>query len=139
MAKYIRSIEEVQDFLNQAKELAKSSETAIINSQIWAEGKVNKTRRYMAETGINDHDIRSVIQELSIENYCATKDDRNPNFPKEEVWEFGITKNLVDQDENLYIKLKIRVWEERYLLIMSFHPEEPIKSEHKLSFPYKEK
>jgi len=90
----------------------------------------------MAETGIDKETIVGVIKELDVSNYCATKPDCNLNFPNEYVWEFGITKNLVDRDEELYIKLKIRKIEEEYLLIMSFHPEQPARPEDKLKFPY---
>jgi hypothetical protein len=74
---------------------------------------------------------------LEVKNFSSTKKDRNENFPNEYFWEFGITTNVVDQDEDLYIKLKIREIEDEYLLIMSFHPEMPTCPENKLTFPYR--
>lgn len=115
----IKTPEEVEDFLKEAKELALHEELTQVNSAPWADGRVNKTRQYMAETGINKKVILSVVQQLEIVNYSSTKRDRNPTFPGEYVWEFGITKNLIDQEE-----------------IMSFHPEQPRRPEDKLTFPY---
>lgn len=133
----VKSIEEVRKFLKKVYVLALSEEHTMINNRPWA-GKVNKTRQYMAETGIKAPMIREIVRELKVCNYSSTKDDKNDNFINEKVWIFGITKNIVDQNENLYIKLKIRKFEEDELLIMSFHPEKPIKAEEKLVFPYKD-
>ena len=93
----------------------------------------------MAETGIDKKTILNVVRELEICNYSSTQQDYNPNFPDECIWEFGLTKNLVDKDEDLYVKLKVRKIEEEYLLIMSFHPERPPRPEDKLTFPYGKK
>ncbi|MBU3876587.1 type II toxin-antitoxin system MqsR family toxin [Faecalicatena sp. AGMB00832] len=92
----------------------------------------------MAETGITKQDICRVVQELEVCNYCYTADDRNERFPNEQVWVFGITKKLIDKEESLYIKLKIRIIKEEILLIMSFHPENPGMESFKLKFPYKD-
>lgn len=134
-------IEEVKSFLSELYEILDTGkeERCIINDAKWVGDRVNKTRKYMTETGIMLADIIAVVKELGVDNYSSTKDDRNINFPNEKVWEFGITKNIVDKEEDYYIKLKIRKFEEDYLLIMSFHPEEPTKLEDKLKFPYKEK
>lgn len=136
----VLSVEEVQQFLNEVHTILDSvlEDRCSINDYEWAGKRVNKTRRYMAESGVKISDIKEVIKELRIENYSSTKDDRNDKFPNEQVWEFGITKNLVDTEEDFYIKLKIRKFEENFLLIMSFHPEEPTKPEDKLQFPYKD-
>lgn len=135
----IKTPEEVESFLKGVQELVCDDERTTINSAPWAGGRVNKTRQYMTETGIDKEIVVSVIKELKVSNYCATKPDYNPNFPNEYVWEFGITKNLVDRDEDLYIKLKVRKIDEEYLLIMSFHPEQPARPEDKLMFPYNNK
>lgn len=132
----IKSVEEVRAFLKKVHVLAQSEEHTMINSRSWA-GKVNKTRQYMAETGIRAPVIRQIVRELRVCNYSSTKDDKNDNYINEKVWIFGITKNIVDQNEDLYIKLKIKKFEEDELLIMSFHPEQPMKAEDKLKFPYK--
>lgn len=138
MRKYTKSVEDVRKFLEKTANLAATSDKTQINNRSWADGKVNKTRKYMSETGITGHDIRSVVRELKVDNYSATKDDTNPNFSGEQVWEFGVAKNLIDREEDLYIKLKIKKVEDEELLIMSFHPEEPIRPEDKLTFPYKD-
>ena len=90
----------------------------------------------MAETGITPDDIKQVVKELSVKNYCYTRDDTNIHFPNEQIWVFGITKRIIDQNENLYVKLKIRTFDEETLLILSFHPEQPEYPEDKLQFPY---
>lgn len=137
MDKNVKSPEEVTIFLDTAKELLKDDTKFKMNIATWADGKVNKTQQYMAETGIERRQVVSVLQELTVRNYSSTKYDRNPYFKNEEVWEFGIKKNLVDQEEDLYIKLKIREIKGKRLLIMSFHPEKPAWPGAKLQFPYK--
>lgn len=136
MEKMIKEPEDVEAFLEKVQEILLTEEKVNINSAPWAGDRVNKTRQYMAETGIGKKDILKVIVELGVKNYSSTKKDKNPKFPDEYVWEFGITKNLIDKDEDLYIKLKVRKIREEYLLIMSFHPEQPANIEDKLTFPY---
>lgn len=132
----VESVEAVQAFLDETIEIIETNGRCKVNDEKWVR-KANKTQIYMAETGIRIRDIKNIIKELTIENYSATKDDANPNFPKERVWEFGITKSVVDKEEKLYIKLKIRRLKEKSLLIMSFHPEKPPNPEDRLQFPYK--
>lgn len=100
-------------------------------------GSSDKERQNMAETGVTGEDIRNVIFQLEVKHYSSTEDDVNPHFPNEEVWKFGIRVNLVDKEEDLYIKLKIRELNGKKLLIMSFHPEIPRDETKKLQFPYK--
>ena len=133
---YLMPPDDVNLFLNTARSKLDSDDDWQINDQEWAGGKINKTRTYMAETGITSQDIKQVIKELSVANYSSTQDDTNIHFPGEKVWIFGITKNLIDHDEDLYIKLKLRKIDDEYLLIMSFHPEQPTIPEDKLEFPY---
>ncbi len=128
--------QEVQEFLSKAKYLISEGTNVQLNCMPWAEGRVNKTQQYMAETGIGKKDIENVVSELQVSNYSFTTDDQNSNFVNEQFWIFGITKNLVDKEEDLYIKLKIRMIGEEMLLIMSFHPEEPENDNKKLRFPY---
>lgn len=128
--------QEVQEFLSKAKHLISEGTSVQLNCMPWAAGRVNKTQQYMAETGIGKKDIENVVSELQVSNYSFTTDDQNSNFVNEQFWIFGITKNLVDQEEDLYIKLKIRMIGEEMLLIMSFHPEEPENDNKKLRFPY---
>lgn len=135
----VLSADDVKQFLMQVQGILDddTKERCRINNSEWAGNRVNKTRLYMAETGLKLCDIKEVIKELGVENYSSTKDDRNPNFPNECVWEFGITKNLVDAEEDFYVKLKIRQLDDTILLIMSFHPEKPTRPEDKLPFPYR--
>ena len=127
---------DVNQFLNIAQKCLDIEDNWQINNQPWANGKPNKTRNYMSSTGIKPEDIKQVIKELSVKNYCYTRNDSNIRFPNEQVWIFGITKNLIDQPENFYVKLKLRTLATRLLLILSFHPEQPERPEDKLQFPY---
>ncbi len=138
MARYQKKISEVQQFLTTVKKLVLCSEKSTINNRPWAGNKVNKTLTYMTETGISKRDIEKVIGELQVCNYSYTADDKNERFSNEQVWIFGITKNLIDKDEDLYIKLKIRIIEGELLLIMSFHPESPEIEDLRLRFPYRD-
>lgn len=138
MANYQKSKEEVQLYLDNVKAIILKQDNVQINNMPWKGNRVNKTLAYMTETGISLKDIKEVVQELQIINYSYTADETNVNFKDEQVWIFGITKNLTDKDEDLYIKLKIRIFDDEMLLIMSFHPENPVYEDQKLRFPYKE-
>ena len=137
MAKVIMTVQKVKQFLSIVCELLETDDTWEINNKRWANGKVNKTRTYMAETGVGPDVIREVVKELRVKHYSSTEDDYNSNFKHEQVWKYGITKNLIDKDEKLYIKLKVRQFKNgEYLLIMSFHPECPEDIQDELKFPY---
>lgn len=138
MAEYRKEKAEVERFLDNVKQLIKLGNNIQINCLPWRGNRVNKTLTYMAETGITQTDIEKVICDLQVCNYSYTADERNMNFRDEQVWIFGITKNVIDTDEDLYIKLKIRIMGEETLVILSFHPEEPGCEEQRLKFPYKE-
>lgn len=77
MEKEIKAREEVECFLQKVKSLTLHDELTEINSTVWANGKVNKTRQYMAETGIDKEAILDVIRQLEVENYSSTDRDRN--------------------------------------------------------------
>lgn len=132
----IKTREEVIIFLNQVKLLLDDDSSWEINNCMWAGNRVNKTQLYLAEKNLSDDDVANVIRELQVCNYCYTEDDRNSNFPNEQFWFFGITRLIVDVEEDYYIKLKIRKFEDDYLLVMSFHPEQPKCPEDRLAFPY---
>lgn len=132
---YIKSKEDVDTFLIQVKACLDES-LWMINDKLWAGGRVNKTQAYLAEKNLHDDDVAEIIRELQIANYCYTVDDRNVNFPNETFWIFGIKRYIIDSEEKLYIKLKIRKFEEKFLLVMSFHPEQPIELDDALTFPY---
>lgn len=136
MAKVQKNPCEIQNFLNMLTSILKTEEHVIINDDEWADGRVNKTRAYMAETGIKRADIIEVLKKLKVSNYAYTEEDRNKNYAGQEFWFFGIRECLVDKLEHYYIKLKIRQIDDDYLLVMSFHPEQPAKPELKLTFPY---
>lgn len=88
----IRNIYEVKSFLKALPELLDSEDTWQINNRQWANGKVNKTMQYMAETGIGTEVVKNVVRELRVRHYSSTEDDYNVNFQHEQVWIFGITK-----------------------------------------------
>ncbi len=138
MAEYQKQKEEVQMFLNHMKAILPRKGNISINIWPWKGNRVNKTQAYMAETGISLDDIIKVLYELQVCHYSYTADDRNINYKNEQVWIFGIRKNLVDEDVDIYIKLKIRKLDNDILLIMSFHPENPGCDEQRLKFPYRE-
>ena len=131
-----KNIKEAQDFLSKARELIRQNKVSI-NMQPWSGGRVNKTLAYMTETGITLEDICGVILELEVSNYSYKEEDRNERFKGEEIWVFGIAKNLIDEKTDYYIKLKIRKLQDEQLIIMSFHPERPTEKNKKLKFPYK--
>ena len=138
MASYQKDKKKVQDFLEKVKKIILHRNNVLINAAPWKGNRVNKTLAYMAETGISQKDIEKVICELQIKHYSYTADDRNENFKDDQVWTFGMTKNVIDKDVDLYIKRKIRMIGEELLLIMSFHPENPGLNDHKLQFLYRE-
>lgn len=130
--------EEVKGFLNDVKSIILSGANTQINNKPWKGNKVNKTLDYMAKTGLTQKDIEQVICKLQVSNYSYTDDDVNTRFEGEQVWLFGINETIIDQDEDLYIKLKIRTINGKHLLIMSFHPETITEKNKKLEFPYRE-
>lgn len=125
-------------FLNDVKSIILSGANTQINNKPWNGNKVNKTLDYMAKTGLTQKDIEQVICKLQVSNYSYTDDDVNTRFEGEQVWLFGINETIIDQDEDLYIKLKIRTINGKHLLIMSFHPETITEKNKKLEFPYRE-
>ncbi|MBD5539857.1 MAG: type II toxin-antitoxin system MqsR family toxin [Lachnospiraceae bacterium] len=134
----IKPIAEVEHFLKEARQIIASTagKRCQLNDADWAGGRENKTRRFMSETGYKKEDMLKVINDLNVHNYSYTAPDVNPNFPNENVWVFGTRAEIVDKDYDLYIKLKIRNIRENYLVLMSFHPEEPDDERKKLRFPY---
>ncbi len=134
----IKPIAEVEHFLKEARQIITSNagRRCQLNDAGWAGGRVNKTRRFMYETGCKKEDMLKVISGLTVHNYSYTAPDVNRNFPNENVWVFGTRAEIVDKDYDLYIKLKIRNIRENYLVLMSFHPEEPDDERKKLKFPY---
>lgn len=136
MSSRIALATEVQAFLDKMQSLINNDLTVRINNKSWA-NKCNKTQAFMAETGLKLKDIKEILQELQICNYSYTDIDYNQSFANEELWIFGITKNIIDMEEDLYIKLKIRGSFIEVVQIMSFHREQPSKPEDKLKFPYK--
>lgn len=134
------SREEVDAFLGCVRDCLNDDSRWMINNHSWAGGRVNKTQLFMAEKNISDEDVAEVVRELEISNYCYTDDDGNSNFPNETFWFFGITKEIIDSEIKLYVKLKIRrIDEDELLLIMSFHPEQPYEEKDILKFPYANK
>lgn len=133
---YISSREEVRSYLDSVKMLVDEERWAI-NNLPW-KSKVNKTQLYLAENNISDQDVANVIQQLQVCNYSYTTNDYNSKFPGEKFWIFGKTMVMVDKEERLYIKLKIRTINSENVLVMSFHPEKPTTEEGNLEFPYQD-
>lgn len=93
---------QVEEFLEQVKEILKKENCVIINDDEWADGRENKTRTYMAEKNLKRIDIIRVLNKLQVENYSYTEEDRNKNFADQEVWFFGISEYMVDENERNY-------------------------------------
>ncbi len=129
---------QVEEFLGQVKEILQKETCVILNDEEWDDGRENKTRTYMAEKNLKAADVIRTLQKLQVKNYAYTEEDRNKNFAGQEVWFFGINECMVDEVEELYIKMKKLTIDEDYLKVMSFHPERPSKDEKKLTFPYDE-
>jgi len=127
---------EVEEYLSQVTKILAREEHVIINDDEWAEGHENKTRTYMTEKNLKRVDIIKVLQDLKICNYSYTDEDRNKHFAGQEVWLFGSKQCMVDEMDELYIKIKIVTLDDDYLKVMSFHPEKPLREEDKLRFPY---
>ena len=133
---HIKKEEEVDEYLKKVKKCLADDSSWIINCKCWSDGRVNKTQVFLAEKNLRDEDVANVIRELTVENYSYTASDRNAKFPNEFFWFLGIKKCIIDSEEKLYIKLKIRELEDDVLLVMSFHPEQPSNTGNGLKFPY---
>ncbi len=136
VAQMIKSADEVSLFLAEVSRLLEADDYSV-NDAEW-NGKVNKTRAYLAEKNISYDDVAEVVSGLETSNYSYTSVDRNSNYQNEEFWVFGKNFCFADQMESLYIKLKVRRFEDGgMLLIMSFHPEVLGGNRRKLKFSYK--
>ena len=90
-------------------------------------GKVQYSTSYtLLNLDYDIYDIAERLKELTVEEYSETlvdKDDVNPPL----LFVFGKKIN----NEQIYIKLKIKGEEKRHVLCMSFH-----YAEHVMVFPY---
>lgn len=59
MAEYQKDKEDVQEFLNRAKDIISEGKNVELNNFLW-HGRVNKTLTYMSETGVKKKDIEKV-------------------------------------------------------------------------------
>ncbi len=135
-AQSIKTADEVSEFLNEVSCLLEE-EGFSVNDEEW-HGKVNKTKAFLAERNISYDEVAEVVRNLNVSNYSYTSLDRNTKFENEEFWVFGKNHCFADQNESLYIKLKVRRFKDGgMLLIMSFHPEVLGGNRKKLKFPYK--
>lgn len=126
----------VEEWLREIHSICLNEENVTVNNRPWR-GKVNKTLAYMTENNLRKDDLIPIILKLGVQNYSYTQEDRNSNFAGEKFWFFGITETMVDCQENLYIKLKVRELNGKKLLIMFFHPETHIDDEYQLTYPYR--
>lgn len=132
----IKTREEVDAYLKRVKICLNDESSWRINDEKWLGRRVNKTEAFLAEKNLSDDDVAAIIRELQVANYSYTDDDRNSRFPNELFWFFGMTHCIIDSEEKLYIKLKIREMQGEFLLVMSFHPEKPQNPADELTFPY---
>ena len=87
--KPIRSREEVESYLLNVSKLLDDEDSFIINTKPKANGKVNKTTKFMTERNIDESVVCSIIKTLTVQNYSYTELDRDSNFPNEYFWFFG--------------------------------------------------
>ncbi len=101
MSKRVASEMEVETFLDTVRCLAEDREGVSVNDKPW-HGKSNKTKEFMAETGLKLKDLREFVKELTVNDYSYTDLDCNSDFENEEVWIFGKSKCIVDTQEDSY-------------------------------------
>mgnify|MGYP000550899478 CR=1 FL=1 len=63
---FIKSREEVNTFLNRAKACL-SDASWHINTETWANGRINKTQTYLAEKNLKDDDVEVVVLDVNKE------------------------------------------------------------------------
>ena len=78
----------------------------------------------MTEKNISTKDISEALLELEVGDFCYVEDDRN-SFFRGEFWFFTRDYCLVDKVESMYIKIKLFDYEDKKVLVMSFHPQQP--------------
>ena len=108
------------------KEFNINRDFTIIKSKKKSEKEQYSTRYTMLDLDYDAEDIVERLKELTIKEYSETlvdKDDTNPPL----LFVFGKDIN----GRQVYIKLKIKGSQTRYVLCVSFH-----YAEQKMSFPY---
>ncbi|KMV77461.1 hypothetical protein HMPREF0979_01869 [Coprobacillus sp. 8_1_38FAA] len=122
LSKKSKSNDEISKFLENIKSLIKEGNVDF-NIRPW-KLKVNKTLKYMTEKNISTKDISEALLELEVGDFCYVEDDRN-SFFRGEFWFFTRDYCLVDKVESMYIKIKLFDYEDKKVLVMSFHPQQP--------------
>ena len=123
---------EVIEFLNELKSILQNKEFNIDESLMIIKskkknGKVQYSTPYtLVDLDYDANDVAERLKELTIKEYSETlidKDDVNPPL----LFVFG--KNI--NNKQVYIKLKIKSNQKKYVLCVSFH-----YAEEKMLFPY---
>lgn len=103
------SASEINTFLEQVKAAVATNNYKILDSRI-------KYMSTLSQLGIVTQDVLDDIKSLSNKETWIKKPDNNPSFPGD-VW---ICKKQLHA-ANIYIKLKIQIFNGNTLLIMSYH------------------
>lgn len=121
---------DVKSFLNEVCEIIDEEDFNIEKNfmQIRSRKSDSKysTPNTMLDLGYDAEDVVGVIKHLELKNYSETlidKDDNNPPL----LFVFGKDIN----SQTIYIKVKIKKKEEKYILCLSFH-----YAMHEMTYPY---
>lgn len=123
---------EVVAFLDELKSILESADFDIdTNFTLIKKKKQGKDQKYSTSYTLLDldYDTKDIVErlkELTIEEYSETKidkDDLNPPL----LFVFGKDIN----NKLVYIKLKIKEYQQRHILCVSFH-----YAKEKMTFPY---
>lgn len=125
------SEKEVRTFLKELEDILQSQKFHIDNDLIIIKSKKKGKEQYSTPYTLLDleydaSDVVERLKELTIREYSETlidKDDVNPPL----LFVFGKDIN----DRQIYIKLKIKGNQRKYVLCVSFH-----YAEERMSFPY---
>lgn len=124
---YKESITAVQSFLKELNRIL-SDPTSKLEIQPREDKAWEYTTTYCLQTlGLDTDDIKSIVLKLTEKNYIETCDDER-NKKANRYYVFGIN---IDKRE-IYIKVKIKSYDNKIVLCMSFHfAEYPLKRAYK--------
>ena len=124
---YILKKSAVQIFLMELKRILNDKKSTLIIMERKDKAKGYNISDCRAELGIDNKDIKKYLENLRIENYVETCDDKS-NLKSNAYYIFGVPTN----SKEIYIKVKIQSYDKKIIICMSFH-----FAEYKLEYPYK--
>ena len=93
---------------------------------------------FLANYGIKSDQLRSMLQELKVEDYCSAVNNLKTGFEDEILYIFGPRYNLFpageETPEEIIVYLKINIIENSidYVVVVSFH-----KAEQPMNYAFK--